>query len=38
MGFNLLPEKFALKDAFYYIFNKEKYDQLLEQGYSPMFF
>jgi len=26
------------KGAFYYTFNKEKYDQLLEQGYSPMFF
>ncbi len=26
------------KGAFLYTFNKEKYDQLLEQGYSPMFF
>jgi len=26
------------KGAFYYTFNKEKYDQLLEQGYSSMFF
>ena len=26
------------KGAFYYTFNKEKYDQMLEQGYSPMFF
>ncbi len=25
------------KGAFYYTFNKEKYDQLLEQGYSPLF-
>ncbi len=38
-------EKLAEKDkssskkgAFYYTFNKEKYDLLLEQGYSPMFF
>jgi len=26
------------KGAFYYTFNKKKYDQLLEQGYSPLFF
>ena len=26
------------KGAFYYTFNKEKYDHLLEQGYSPLFF
>jgi hypothetical protein len=26
------------KGAFYYTFNKEKYNQMLEQGYSPMFF
>ena len=26
------------KGAFYYTYNKEKYDQMLEQGYSPMFF